>query len=167
MSKTGNALNDPKLTLEQLLSTLQALKTYIWGWNFCPFCYMTTAFRFLRYKVVRKSEMHQMTPNWTWTLNSQNYPVYTKGLPQGPTFWSVLLYDQRFRRYCTFYNSPLTPMLNTQKKNKQICQKWKIWIVTILYTTLVEIIPRSMHEFLGVDMLCTYRGDTGWSFFLP
>ena len=29
----------------------------------------------------RKSEMHRMTPNWTWTLNSQKYPVYTKYLP--------------------------------------------------------------------------------------
>ncbi len=24
-----------------------------------------------------KMEMHRMTPNWSWTLNSQKYPTYT------------------------------------------------------------------------------------------
>ncbi len=28
-----------------------------------------------------------------------------------------------------------------------------------LYTTLVEAFPRSMHEFLGANLLCTFRGD--------
>ncbi len=59
-----------------------------------------------------------MTPNWTWTLNSQKYPVHTKDYPWGPNF-AVSLYDQRFpiARYRTFYNTPLTPMLNGHKKN--------------------------------------------------
>ncbi len=25
----------------------------------------------------RKSEMHQMAPNWTWPVNSQMYAIYT------------------------------------------------------------------------------------------
>ncbi len=29
----------------------------------------------------QKLEMHRMTPNWTWTLNSQNYPIYTVNIP--------------------------------------------------------------------------------------
>ena len=31
--------------------------------------------------------MHRVTPNWTWTLNSQKYSIYTKDLPQRPKFW--------------------------------------------------------------------------------
>ncbi len=38
-------------------------------------------------------EMHPMTPNWTWTLNSQKYSIYTKYLPLRPKFCSVLLYN--------------------------------------------------------------------------
>ncbi len=34
----------------------------------------------------RKSEMHRMIPNWTWTLNSQKYSMYTKYLPWCPNF---------------------------------------------------------------------------------
>ncbi len=26
----------------------------------------------------QKAEMHRMTPNWTWTLNSLKYLIYTK-----------------------------------------------------------------------------------------
>ncbi len=34
------------------------------------------------YKVgENKSEMHRMTPSWTWTLNGQKYSIYTKYLP--------------------------------------------------------------------------------------
>ncbi len=34
-------------------------------------------------KIVEKSEMHPMTSEWPWTLNSQTYSLYTKYLPQG------------------------------------------------------------------------------------
>ena len=58
---------------------------------------------FSRYKVVcwksGKSEMHQMTPEWSWTLNSQKYPVYMKYLPPRAKYWSILLYGQPFSRY--------------------------------------------------------------------
>ncbi len=56
--------------------------------------------------------MDQMTSEWPWTLNGQNFPVCTKYLPQkaqifpvyskdtpkGLTF-AVSLYDQSFSRY--------------------------------------------------------------------
>ncbi len=43
-----------------------------------------------------------MTPNWIWTLNTQNYSVYIKYLPQRSKFWCVLLYDYPFPRYNTY-----------------------------------------------------------------
>ena len=105
--------------------------------------------------------MHRITPNWPCTLNSQKYPMYTKYLPMRSKFWSVSLHDQRFPRYRTFYDSPLTP-----KKEQQNCQKSKIWNFTI-YTTLVEPLPRSMHGFGGANLLCTFRQDEDvvWNFF--
>ncbi len=167
--------------------------------------------------------MHWMTPNWTWTLNSQKYPIYSKYLPLRSIFWSVSLYGQRFRRFRTFYPSPLTTMLHGQKKNKKklpkiqnfkfhysfnnfvrdppkgytwilgtksgvlfqrrcrlkllppYCpmltetktnwQKSKIWNFTILWAILVETLPRSMHDFFGVNVMCTFTGDVVWIFF--
>ncbi len=44
----------------------------------------------------RKLEMHWVTPNWTWTLNSQKYSIYTKYLAQRPKLWPVSLYDYPF-----------------------------------------------------------------------
>ena len=63
----------------------------------------------------QKSETHRMTPNWTWTLNNQKYPTYTKYLPLRSKLWSILLYNQRFSKNGTFYNSILTTMLNVEK----------------------------------------------------
>ncbi len=40
--------------------------------------------------------MYQITPNWTWTLNTYALPIY---FPLRPKFGSVLLYDQPFSRY--------------------------------------------------------------------
>ena len=86
----------PKLIreLEHLTvrSTLYTLNTYPWGPNFGAF-YSATTVAVSEIQGRQKSEMHRMTPNWTWTLNSQKYTVYTKCLPLGPKFWSVLLYD--------------------------------------------------------------------------
>ena len=59
-------------------------------------------------------------------------------------------------------------MLNVQKKKEQQqknCQKSKIF--TILYITLIETLPRSMLEFWGANLLCGFRQDVVWSFFLP
>ena len=109
----------------------------------------------------QEPEMSRMTPNWTWTLDSRNYPAYTKYLPKRPKFWSVLLYDQRFSRCHTFYNSPFTPMphllLPPPQKVQKKCQKIQYFIQ----------LPMSMHEFLGANLLCTFRQDVALKFFLP
>ncbi len=46
-----------------------------------------------------KSEMHQMTPEWSWALYCQKYPVFSKCWTQKPKFHSVSFYDQPFSRY--------------------------------------------------------------------
>ncbi len=77
----------------------------------------------------QKSKMHRMTPNWTSTLNSQNYStsIYTRYLPLRTKFWSVSLSGFQ---YCTFCNSPLTTMLNVpppkKKKKKSKCWSFRI-----------------------------------------
>ncbi len=60
-----------------------------------------------------------MTPNWTWTLNSQS-TLYTKASPAEAQILSVSLYNQQFPRYRTFQNFPLTTMLNIEKKKKNL-----------------------------------------------
>ncbi len=52
-------------------------------------------------------QVHRMTPNWPWTLLGQRYTTYVLLVSPSPKFCSVLLYDQRFPWYRTFYNSPL------------------------------------------------------------
>ncbi len=47
----------------------------------------------------RKSEIHQMTPEWPYALNCQKGPVYTEYSPPRPKFHSVSLYDQPYSRY--------------------------------------------------------------------
>ena len=53
--------------------------------------------------------------------------------------------------------SPIWSHVNEKKKK---WQKSKIWIFANLYTTVVETLPRSMHECSGVDL-----EDVVWSFF--
>ena len=83
-----------QIELEHLTvkSTLHILNTYPWDPNFGQFCSTISRFRDNYVQGYKKSEMHQMTPNWTWTLNSQKYTIYTKYLPLRPKFWSVSLY---------------------------------------------------------------------------
>ncbi len=66
----------PQTELEHLAvkTTLYALNTYPWGPNFRPFDLRSAVFKI---QVHWKSEMHRMTPNWTWALNSQKYSIYT------------------------------------------------------------------------------------------
>ena len=69
----------------------------------------------------QKLEMHWVIPNWTWTFLTvkSTLAIYTKYLPMRSKFWSVSLYDQGFPRYCTFYNTPLTNMLNVPPPKKK------------------------------------------------
>ncbi len=35
----------------------------------------------------QKSEMHQITPKWSWTLSSQKYSIYTKVVTPEAQIW--------------------------------------------------------------------------------
>ncbi len=51
----------------------------------------------------------------------------------------------------------LAPLLNVPKKNKKKkkkCQKSKILNFTIVYATLAETLPRSMHVNFGEQICC-------------
>ncbi len=75
--------------------------------------------------------------------------------------WSVSLYDQWFSRYLTFYYSPLTTMLFKQQKKitKKLPKILNLNFTIVLYPTLVETLPMSMHEFLAANLLSTFRQD--------
>ncbi len=135
--------------------TLYTLNTYPWGPNFSPFRSTISRFRDIWCTKWAKIGNAPNDPNWTWTLNSQKYPIYTKYSPPRSTFWSVSLYDQHFPRYCTFYHSPLTTMLNVQKKKKEKKKLLNIQSLNFatLWATSVETLPSSMHDFLGVNLM--------------
>ncbi len=67
--------------------------------------------------------VHRITSKLPWTLLGQRYTTYVLLVSPTPKFCFVLLYEQRFPWYSTFYNSPLTTMLNAPKKNKKNCKK--------------------------------------------
>ncbi len=116
---------------------------------------------FSRYKVAknRKCTKWPQTELEHLTVKSTLYTLNTYALRS--KFWSVSLYNQWFRRYCTFYNSHWPPQKRTKNKLPKI-QNLKF---TILYTTLVDTLPMSMHEFFEANLLCTFRQDVTWSFF--
>ncbi len=71
-------------------SFLYTLSIYLGGPNFSPFCLMASGFQDERSPKIGNTPNN---PNWTWTLNSQIYCLYTKHLPLRPKFWSISLYD--------------------------------------------------------------------------
>ncbi len=94
-SKISNAPNDPNWTSIEHLTvkgTLYTIDTYPWSPNFGPLRSTTSRFRDTTCtRGRRKSEMHRMTPNWIWTLNSQKFSICTKWLPLRSKFLSVSL----------------------------------------------------------------------------
>ncbi len=92
-------------------------------------------------KVIKKLEMHRMTPNWPWTPNSDKYSATTKELPLSLKFWSILLCDHWFSR-CKVAPKPeihwMTPnwtwTLNSQKYSiytKYLPLRPKFWSVSL------------------------------------
>ncbi len=116
--------------------------------------------------------MHWITPNWTRTLNSQKYPIYNvrykfTPLPEGPNFSPFPSRTSGFQDIAHFIIRPpeLTTMLHIKKKEHKKCQKFNMSNFTIHWTfTLVETLPRSIHEFLGANLVCSFRGDVIWTF---
>ncbi len=53
--------------------------------------------------------------------------------------------------------SPIWSHVNENEKKKKNWQNPKIWNFAILYTTLVEILPRSMQEFL--ELICYVNSE--------
>ncbi len=115
----------------------------------------------------KKSEMHRVTPNWTSTFNSQiKYPMYTN-YPWGPNFgpFRSTVPTRGFQDIAHFIVPHWLPSRTSRKGKKIYCQRSKIRNFTILYTTLVETLPRSMHDFVGANLLYTFRQDVVWNFF--
>ncbi len=72
------------------------------------------------------------------------------------------MYFQKRCRLKHLFPLPYGPFLTKRKKKSQISQ---LWNVTILWTTLVEIFPRSMHDCLGVNLMSTFRRGVVWFFY--
>ena len=79
--------------------------------------------QYLSHSAIRPS------PNWTRTIKSQKFPMYTKYLPLRSKFRSDLLYDQRFPRYHTFYKFLIEYHVKRpptkKKKNKKFAKNPK------------------------------------------
>ena len=144
-----------------MISTRQALKTYPWGWNFGPFCSTTTVFRDMRSPERKCTEWPQTELEH---LKSQKYLVYTTYREAHILVRFALRrlerYDQSGFQYIAQFIIPHWLPCQTEKK----CQKFKISNFTIL-SALVETLPRSMHEFWGANLVCSFRGDIVWIFY--
>ncbi len=70
-AKIGNAPNDPHNELKHL-----TIKDTLY--SFIPFVLWLAVSLIQNIQGRRKWEMHWMPPNWTWTLNSRKYSIYTK-----------------------------------------------------------------------------------------
>ncbi len=126
-------------------TTLYTLKTYPWGPNFRPFC--STANRF---RDTRSPNVENAQSIYPWVPNLVRFALQ----PAVSKISHILSF-------------PIDSHVKRPKTEQKKCQKAKIWNFTILYTILVETLPRSMHEFLEVNVLYTFRQDAIWSFFLP
>ncbi len=82
--------------------------------------------------------VHWMTSKWPWTLLGQRYTTYVLLVSPSPKFCSVLLYDQRFPWYSTFYNS-CGPMMKFKNSLKIWLQFQKSKTVLFVRTTQKKI----------------------------
>ena len=84
--------------------------------NFTPFRSITRHFRVTGHL----GQVHRITPKWPWTLQGHRCTTYILLVSPSPKFHSVLLYGQPFSRYRTFYNCPLTTILNVLKEHNSL-----------------------------------------------
>ena len=151
-----NVPNDPKLNFN---STLYTLNTYPWGPNCGPFHSTISLFRDTTCIRSPKSEVYRMTPNWTWTLNSQNtLYMYTLNTTSEAQILVRFTLQPAVSKISTFYNSSLTTMWNGQIKNKKNCQKFK-------FHYSFNNFGRDIHEFWAANLVCCFRGDVVWHFY--
>ena len=73
-AKIGKCTEWPQTELRTLNSQKCSIysKKLPWAQNFGPFCSTISCFRDITCTRSAKSEMHWMTPNWTWTLTKQS-----------------------------------------------------------------------------------------------
>ena len=113
-SKARKAPNDPKLENHQMTPnwTLQALKTYLWGWNFCPFCSLNTAFRDIKVTKNRKCTEWRQNELKRLTVKSTLYTLNT--YPCSPNFHAFCSTISGFQgtRPPKIRNAPNDPKLN-------------------------------------------------------
>ncbi len=120
-----------------------------WGLNFGPFCSINSHF-------------WHIFVNWKcteWPKANNKVPCLTLSTcPQGPNcgqFHSMTSCLQNLTHFTIAHSK--CPKQDKNAPN---------WNFTILSTSLVETLPRSrsMHEFLGRNQFCTFRGDVVWKF---
>ncbi len=129
LSKIGNALNDHKLNLNTGQSKVPCMDQILTteAHIVVRFALRLTVSEIKHVQCHQISEMHQMTSNCTWTVNSQKYSIYTAYLPPRPTFSSILLYDQPFPRYKVAKNRKCTECTQTELEH--------LIVKSILYTS--------------------------------
>ncbi len=111
-----------------MISTLQALKTFLWGWNCCPSCSTIAGFRDIR---LPKNLSDWMTPNWTWRLNNHKYSITLNAYPRGPNFGPFRSTISRFRdttctRSAKIVNAPNDPKLNLNTQQSKVLSTYLI-----------------------------------------
>ncbi len=118
----------------------------------------------------RKSEMHWMTPNWAWRLNSQKYSIYTKYLPLRSKCWFVLLYDQLFSKISHILSFPIDYHLEHLKrrtKKKKKCQH----IQNLKFHNSLSNFGRDSSQeyawFFGSESGVYFQRGCCWKFLLP
>ena len=124
--------------------------TYPWGPNFSPFCSTTRRFRDTR--PVVKTETHRVTPNWTWTLGSQKYPVYIKILTPEAQILVCFALRPAVSKISHILSFPIDYHVKRQKKkkkNKIICQKSKIFKFHYSFNNFVRDPPQEYTWILG------------------
>ncbi len=148
-----------------------SIYTYPWGPNFSPFCSTISCFQDT---CTRSMKIGNALNDPKLNLNTwqSKVPCIHQYWPQRSKFWSISLYDKQFRRFILphiyfhiLYFPWLTTMLNGQRKKKY--QKLKIlnFATGILLTTLIETLPRHIHEFWRVNLMCSFRGNVVWNFY--
>ncbi len=100
------------------------LGTYPRGPNFGPFRSMSSCFWNMQLLKIR---MHWITSKWTWTVNSQKYPYYTKYFSTRPKFWTVSFYDQLFSRCKVVKNQKCTELLQNNLNHLNIKSTYTLY----------------------------------------
>ena len=101
------------------------------------------------------------------TWQSKLLYIHHKLTPEAK-FWSVALYSQRFPRYRTFYNLPLTTHYHVKRPNKEQknSPKFKISNVTILLKTFWRPSP-GVYMNLGEQIWCVLSEEISFVTFAP